>query len=278
MNIKTCFGISSCKGGVGKSTIACNIAITLANQGHKVGLLDADIYGPSVPTLLGIGDKEPETKDGKFIPFEIFGIKAMSIGFLVNEEQAIVWRGPMLAKGLDGLINKTHWGDLDYLIVDFPPGTGDVQISMSQKLKLNGTVIVTTPQLLSLKDVIRGINMFIKVGVPILGVVENMSYLIDGQEKKFIFGESKTKSWLLKENVKLLEELPFNINVPKSCDEGKPYCFDYKDDYALKFSNITDQITKKLTVGVIQYAQDVLADNISTNKTHINYITYIYAE
>ena len=246
MNIKTCFGISSCKGGVGKSTIACNIAITLANQGHKVGLLDADIYGPSVPTLLGIGDKEPETKDGKFIPFEIFGIKAMSIGFLVNEEQAIVWRGPMLAKGLDGLINKTHWGDLDYLIVDFPPGTGDVRISMSQKLKLNGTVIVTTPQLLSLKDVIRGINMFIKVGVPILGVVENMSYLKDGQEKKFIFGESKTKSWLLKENVQLLEELPFNINVPKSCDEGKPYCFDYKDDYALKFSNITNQITKKL--------------------------------
>ena len=132
MNIKTCFGISSCKGGVGKSTVACNIAITLANQGHKVGLLDADIYGPSVPTLLGIGDKEPKVKDGKFVPFEVFGLKAMSIGFLVNEDQAIVWRGPMLAKGLDGLINKTHWGDLDYLIVDFPPGTGDVQISMSQ--------------------------------------------------------------------------------------------------------------------------------------------------
>ena len=108
MNIKTCFGISSCKGGVGKSTVACNIAITLANQGHKVGLLDADIYGPSVPTLLGIGDKEPEVKDGKFVPFEVFGLKAMSIGFLVNEDQAIVWRGPMLAKGLDGLINKTH--------------------------------------------------------------------------------------------------------------------------------------------------------------------------
>ena len=177
MNIKTCFGISSCKGGVGKSTVACNIAITLANQGYKVGLLDADIYGPSVPTLLGIGDKEPKVEDGKFLPFEVFGIKAMSIGFLVNEEQAIVWRGPMLAKGLDGLINKTIWGDLDYLIVDFPPGTGDVQISMSQKLKLDGTLIITTPQLLSLKDVIRGINMFIKVDVPILGVVENMSYL-----------------------------------------------------------------------------------------------------
>ena len=169
MNIKTCFGISSCKGGVGKSTVACNIAITLANQGYKVGLLDADIYGPSVPTLLGIGDKEPKVEDGKFLPFEVFGIKAMSIGFLVNEEQAIVWRGPMLAKGLDGLINKTIWGDLDYLIVDFPPGTGDVQISMSQKLKLDGTLIITTPQLLSLKDVIRGINMFIKVDVPIIG-------------------------------------------------------------------------------------------------------------
>ena len=187
MNIKTCFGISSCKGGVGKSTVACNIAITLANQGYKVGLLDADIYGPSVPTLLGIGDKEPKVEDGKFLPFEVFGIKAMSIGFLVNEEQAIVWRGPMLAKGLDGLINKTIWGDLDYLIVDFPPGTGDVQISMSQKLKLDGTLIITTPQLLSLKDVIRGINMFIKVNVPILGVVENMSYLEEQNEKKIYF-------------------------------------------------------------------------------------------
>ena len=155
-------------------------------------------------------------------------------------------RGPMLAKGLDGLINKTHWGDLDYLIVDFPPGTGDVQISMSQKLKLNGTVIVTTPQLLSLKDVIRGINMFIKVGVPILGVVENMSYLEEKDEKKYIFGESKTKSLLLKENVNLLEELPFNVKVPKSCDDGKPYCFDYKDDYSSKFMNITNQIVKKL--------------------------------
>ncbi len=246
MNIKTCFGISSCKGGVGKSTVACNIAITLGNQCHKVGLLDADIYGPSVPTLLGIGDKEPEVKDGKLVPFEVFGIKAMSIGFLVNEDQAVVWRGPMLAKGLDGLINKTHWGDLDYLIVDFPPGTGDVQISMSQKLKLNGTVIITTPQLLSLKDVIRGVNMFIKVGVPILGVVENMSYLEEKDEKKYIFGESKTKSLLLKENVNLLEELPFNLKVPKSCDDGKPYCFDYKDDYSSKFMNITNQIVKKL--------------------------------
>ena len=222
MNIKTCFGISSCKGGVGKSTVACNIAITLANQGYKVGLLDADIYGPSVPTLLGIGDKEPKVEDGKFLPFEVFGIKAMSIGFLVNEEQAIVWRGPMLAKGLDGLINKTIWGDLDYLIVDFPPGTGDVQISMSQKLKLDGTLIITTPQLLSLKDVIRGINMFIKVNVPILGVVENMSYLEEHNEKKYIFGESKTKSLLLKENINLIEELPFNLNIPKRCDDGKP--------------------------------------------------------
>ena len=245
MNIKTCFGISSCKGGVGKSTVACNIAITLANQGYKVGLLDADIYGPSVPTLLGIGDKEPKVEDGKFLPFEVFGIKAMSIGFLVNEEQAIVWRGPMLAKGLDGLINKTIWGDLDYLIVDFPPGTGDVQISMSQKLKLDGTLIITTPQLLSLKDVIRGINMFIKVNVPILGVVENMSYLEEQNEKKYIFGESKTKSLLLKDTINLIEDLPFNLNIPKSCDDGKLYCFDYKDDYSLKFENITNAITKK---------------------------------
>ena len=245
MNIKTCFGISSCKGGVGKSTVACNIAVTLANQGFAVGLLDADIYGPSVPTLLGIGDKQPEVVDGKFVPYEVFGIKAMSIGFLVNEDQAVVWRGPMLAKGLDGLINKTNWGDLDYLIVDFPPGTGDVQISMSQKLKLDGTLIVTTPQLLSLKDVIRGINMFVTVGVPILGVVENMSYLEDNNEKRYIFGESKTKSLLLKENIELIEELPFNLNIPKSCDEGKPYCFDYKDQYSERFEKISKRITEK---------------------------------
>ena len=129
--------------------------------------------------------------------------------------------------------------------MDFPPGTGDVQISMSQKLKLDGTLIVTTPQLLSLKDVIRGINMFIKVGVPILGVVENMSFLEENNQKKFIFGESKTKSILLKENINLIEELPFNLNIPKSCDEGKPYCFDYKDNYSKKFENIAISITNK---------------------------------
>ncbi len=194
MNIKTCFGISSCKGGVGKSTISCNVAVTLANQGYKVGLLDADIYGPSVPTLLGIGDKEPEVKDGKFVPFEVFGIKAMSIGFLVNEDQAVVWRGPMLAKGLDGLINKTHWGDLDYLIVDFPPGTGDVQLTISQKIDVSGALIITTPQELSLLDVKRGINMFKKVNLPILGLIENMSYYIcnECEKKHYIFGKKSS--------------------------------------------------------------------------------------
>ena len=129
--------------------------------------------------------------------------------------------------------------------MDFPPGTGDVQISMSQKLKLDGTLIVTTPQLLSLKDVIRGINMFIKVNVPILGVVENMSFLEENGQKRYIFGESKTKSMLLKENITLIEELPFNLKIPKSCDDGKPYCFDYKDDYSKKFENIASKITNK---------------------------------
>ena len=245
MNIKTCFGISSCKGGVGKSTVACNIAITLANQGYKVGLLDADIYGPSVPTLLGIQDKEPEVIDGKFQPFEVFGIKAMSIGLLVDEEQAVIWRGPMLTKGLDGLINKTNWGEIDYMIVDFPPGTGDVQISMSQQLKLTGAVIITTPQLLSLKDVIRGINMFIKTGVPILGVVENMGYLETNGDKNYIFGKSKTKETLIKEDIELLEELPFKEGVPQSCDSGKPYCFDFKNEYTKQFENIVSKILSK---------------------------------
>ena len=166
MNIKTCFGISSCKGGVGKSTIACNIAITLANQGYKVGLLDADIYGPSVPTLLGIQDKEPKVVDGKFEPFEVFGIKAMSIGFLVDEEQAVIWRGPMVSGAVMQLLSQTDWGELDYLIIDTPPGTGDVQLTLLQRIPITGTLIVTTPQKVSISDCRKGIEMIKKLKVP----------------------------------------------------------------------------------------------------------------
>ena len=247
MNIKTCFGISSCKGGVGKSTVACNIAITLANQGHKVGLLDADIYGPSVPTLLGIGDKGPEVKDGKFVPFEIFGLKAMSIGFLVNEDQAIVWRGPMLAKGLDGLINKTHWGDLDYLIVDFPPGTGDVHLSIVQALPINGAVIVSTPQNIALADAKKGVAMFQQesIQVPVLGIVENMAYFTPEElpdNKYYIFGKDGAKH--LAENIatKFLGEIPLVQSIREAGDVGHPVALQENTQLETAFTDITKEM------------------------------------
>ena len=245
--VKNIVGVFSAKGGVGKSAISLQIALALKDKGLKVGLVDADIYGPSQPVMLNSAPGELKLTQDKVIePLMKDGIKFISMGLISNEKMPVIWRGPMVSGAVMQLLSQTEWGELDYLIVDTPPGTGDVQISMSQKLKLNGTVIITTPQLLSLKDVVRGINMFIKVGVPILGVVENMSYLEEGNERNYIFGESKTKSLLLKENVNLLEELPFNTKVPKSCDDGKPYCFDFKDDYVSKFTNITNQIIKKL--------------------------------
>ena len=151
----------------------------------------------------------------------------------------------MLAKGLDGLINKTNWGELDYLIVDFPPGTGDVQISMSQKLKLNGVLIITTPQILSVNDVLRGIQMFIKLGIPIIGAVENMTYVEIAGKKEFLFGNSKAKDFLLKEKVEIIEEIEFNKDLTKSCDNGKPYCYDYSNTLTKKFQSIANQMINR---------------------------------
>ena len=237
MNIKTCFGISSCKGGVGKSTISCNIAITLANQGYKVGLLDADIYGPSVPTLLGIGDKEPEVKEGKFIPFEVFGIKAMSIGFLVNEDQAVVWRGPMLAKGLDGLINKTHWGELDYLIVDTPPGTGDVQLTLLQRIPLTSSIVVTTPQKVAISDCKKGIEMINKLNIPISGLIENMSWFQPDQSEKkyYLFGKDGGKQLSNEYSLDLLAQLPL-------VELGEDTNIQNNSILKKEFVNITDKL------------------------------------
>ena len=174
MNIKTCFGISSCKGGVGKSTISCNIAITLANQGYKVGLLDADVYGPSQPRMLGVSGRPASVGGDMVAPLQNYGISLMSMGLLVPDDTAMIWRGPMVQSALTQMLNSVAWGNLDIIVIDLPPGTGDIQISLAQQVNLAGAVIVSTPQDIALLDVVKALTMFQKANVPVLGMIENI--------------------------------------------------------------------------------------------------------
>lgn len=222
--IKNIIAIASGKGGVGKSTTAVNLALALAQEGGSVGLLDADIYGPSQPRMLGIEGK-PETKDGKMLePMENYGIKAMSIGFLIDEETPMIWRGPMVTQALEQLLSETRWGELDYLVIDLPPGTGDIQLTLSQKIPVSGAVIVTTPQDIALLDARKGLKMFEKVEVPVLGIVENMSIHICskcGHEER-IFGEGGGQRMSEDYGVELLGALPLDIRIREQSDGGKP--------------------------------------------------------
>jgi ATP-binding protein involved in chromosome partitioning len=223
-NVKNIVAVASGKGGVGKSTTAVNLALALATEGASVGLLDADIYGPSAPMMMGVSGR-PETADGKTMePLENYGVQVMSIGFLVNTEEAMVWRGPMATQALEQLLRQTNWRDLDYLIVDMPPGTGDIQLSLSQKVPLTGAVIVTTPQDIALLDAKRGIAMFQKVGVDILGVVENMAVHVCSQcgHTEHIFGADGGKKMAAQFNANYLGALPLDINIRVQADSGKP--------------------------------------------------------
>jgi len=217
--------VASGKGGVGKSTVAVNFALALAGEGAKVGLLDADIYGPSQPRMLGLMGRRPETRDGKLLePLVAHGIEAMSIGFLVDEQQPMAWRGPMVTSALNQLLTQTRWGDLDYLIVDMPPGTGDIQLTLAQRVPVSGAVIVTTPQDIALADARKGLEMFQKVHVPVLGVVENMSVHICsrcGHEER-IFGEHGGRSLSDQYGVPLLGSLPLDRRIREETDNGKP--------------------------------------------------------
>ncbi|MEQ9518122.1 MAG: Mrp/NBP35 family ATP-binding protein [Parvibaculum sp.] len=222
--VKKIIAVASGKGGVGKSTVAINLAIALAQTGLKIGLLDADIYGPSIPRMMGITEKPETTDDKKLIPHEKYGIKTMSIGYMVDENTAMIWRGPMVQSALMQMMNDVKWGELDILVVDMPPGTGDAQLTMAQKVALAGAVIVSTPQEIALADVRRGIAMFEKTRVPVFGIVENMAYFVSpgAGEKTFIFGEGGARRTAEKLNVPFLGEIPLYPSIREGLDEGKP--------------------------------------------------------
>lgn len=216
--------VASGKGGVGKSTTAVNLAIALRNLGLKVGMLDADVYGPSQPRMLGISGR-PDSKDGKILePMENFGIKAMSIGFLVAEDQPVVWRGPMVMGALQQMLSDVNWGELDVLVVDMPPGTGDAQLTMAQNVPLAGAVIVSTPQDIALIDARKGLNMFRKVDVPVLGIVENMSIFVCPEcgHESHIFGHGGAREEAHRLGVDFLGEIPLNIDIRLHADGGNP--------------------------------------------------------
>ncbi len=223
--VKNIVAVASGKGGVGKSTTAVNLALALQAEGARVGILDADIYGPSQPRMLGIGSQRPESRDGKSLePIVAHGLQSMSIGYLIEEDTPMVWRGPMVTQALEQLLNDTNWSDLDYLVVDMPPGTGDTQLTLSQKVPVSGVVIVTTPQDIALLDARKGLKMFEKVEVPVLGVVENMSIHICSQcgHEEHIFGAGGGQRMCDEYNVDFLGGLPLDIKIREEADGGTP--------------------------------------------------------
>ena len=251
--------VASGKGGVGKSTTAVNLAASLKCEGAKVGILDADIYGPSIPILLGLEGEKPQAKDEKtMLPFEKEGIKSQSIGFLVPAESATVWRGPMASGALSQLLNETDWGELDYLIVDMPPGTGDIQLTMSQKVPASGVVIITTPQDLALADAQKGIAMFEKVKVPILGLIENMSHFICDHcgNESYVFGQDGGKKMAHRYGVPLLAEIPLQLDIREYGEQGKMIAADMS-------SNIGEHYRKAARLVASQlYYQQINKDTV----------------
>ena len=247
--VKNIVAVASGKGGVGKSTTAANLALALAAEGAQVGVLDADIYGPSMPIMLGVHGR-PESRDGKSMePLMGHGLQVISIGFLVGADQAMVWRGPMATQALDQLLRQTHWRELDYLIVDMPPGTGDIQLSLSQRVPLSGAVIVTTPQDIALADARKGVTMFEKVGVPILGLVENMAVHICTHcgHAEHIFGLDGGKRYAAEKGIDYLGALPLALSIREQADSGTPTVVAEPDgDVAATYRHMARQMAAKL--------------------------------
>ena len=249
--------VASGKGGVGKSTTAVNLALGLLAQGLKVGILDADIYGPSMPRLLGLKG-QPKTTDGKrMLPMEAYGLKAMSMGFLVEEETPMIWRGPMVMSAITQMLREVEWGVLDVLVVDMPPGTGDAQLTMAQNVPLAGAVIVSTPQDLALIDARRGVAMFRKVNVPILGIIENMSYFIapDTGNRYDIFGHGGAKAEAARIGVPFLGEIPLDMQIRENSDSGRPLTAVEPDGiHTLSYCEIAKSVSKALSEGTNRVA------------------------
>jgi ATP-binding protein involved in chromosome partitioning len=247
--VKNIVAVASGKGGVGKSTTAVNLALALAAEGAQVGLLDADIYGPSQPMMMGIAGR-PESEDGKTMaPMENYGVQVMSIGFLVNQDDAMIWRGPMATQALEQLLRQTNWKELDYLIVDMPPGTGDIQLTLSQRVPMTGAVIVTTPQDIALLDAKKGIKMFEKVGVPILGLVENMAVHVctNCGHVEHIFGADGGKKMAAEYGMDYLGALPLNMQIRMQADSGKPTVVSDPDgEVALIYKAMARQMAIKI--------------------------------
>ncbi len=249
INAKKIIVIASGKGGVGKTTFAVNYAVALKKIGCKVGILDADIYGPSVPRMMGVSDKPDTNEDNKLIPIESYGVKCMSIGFLISVDTPAIWRGPMVMKALEQMFNGVEWGELDYLVIDLPPGTGDAHLTLAQSSKLSGSIIISTPQDVALIDARKGINMFNKVNVPILGIVENMSYFIcdSCNQRHEIFSNGGAKNEAGKYEVDFLGEIPIDINLRIQSDEGKPACIVNEDSEIAKiYLSIARSVHNKL--------------------------------
>lgn len=248
-NIKNIIAVASGKGGVGKSTTSVNLALALVAEGANVGLLDADIYGPSQPRMLGTTQR-PESSDGKSIePIERYGLQSMSIGFLIDEEEPMIWRGPMLTQALEQMLNDTNWKDLDYLVIDLPPGTGDIQLTLSQKVPVSGAVIITTPQDISLLDARKALKMFEKVNVPVIGIIENMSTHICSQcgHEEHIFGAGGGEKMAEQYDIDLLGSLPLDIKIREDADGGKPTVVaDPEGTIAMTYRNIARQIAARL--------------------------------
>ncbi len=245
--VKKILVVSSGKGGVGKSTVSTHLAMALQAKGLKVGLLDADIYGPSIPRMLGTLNQKPEVTNNMIIPIMAGGMKTMSIGNLVDEDLAVVWRGPMLFKAMNQFLFEVDWSDTDILVIDLPPGTGDVQLSLVQKVPVTAAITVTTPQNIALSDVKKSIDMFRRVNVPMIGVVENMAYFeLPGGDRTSIFPKGELESYLKKENLQKLGEVPLSPQIAQACEVGVPLFFKADSPQSKIFGEIADKILEMI--------------------------------
>ncbi|HET7094031.1 MAG TPA: iron-sulfur cluster carrier protein ApbC [Thermomicrobiales bacterium] len=251
--VKNTIAVASGKGGVGKSTVAANLAVALAEAGASVGLLDTDVYGPSIPLMMGQASK-PLVRDGKIVPLEAHGVKVMSIGFLLDPEKALIWRGPLVAQLINQFLNDVVWGDLDYLVLDLPPGTGDVQLTLVQKIPISGAVIVTTPQDVALADAVKGLRMFQEVKTTVLGIVENMSWFTCPHcgERTPIFGEGGGARVAAQYDVPLLGQIPIEPAVRAGGDAGVPIVVgDPESESARAFAHLAERVTARLAADAV---------------------------